>query len=251
MLSLSVVSHGQGALVRCMMESVVRHPPPVPWELLLTLNLPERDPISSSEAGVSVIIHRNDFPRGFAANHNAAFRRARGSRFCVLNPDLVFPGPVFDRLLALVGDPGVGVVAPGIVDEKGRLEDSFRRLPRPWPLLRRLVARRSHPDVTPIGPDGLARPDWIAGMFLLMKSEVFEALDGFDEGYFMYCEDIDLGIRARQAGYDLIVDTRTAVVHDARRASRRRPRHFIRHATSMARLLVSSPYRQIGRNRNG
>jgi N-acetylglucosaminyl-diphospho-decaprenol L-rhamnosyltransferase len=243
-LSISVVSSRHGALVRRMLESLAAHPPGVSFEVILTINAEE--PPFHEDLGVSfpLTVLRNERRKGFAANHNQAFKHARGRYFCVLNPDIVFVQPVFDRLIELVSRGDIGVVAPGIVDAEGRLEDTFRRVPGPGRIVKRALDRRSTPDVVPIEPSGLARPEWIAGMFLLTTRTLWEKLGGFDERYYLYCEDVDFGIRAREAGFDLVVDTRNIVVHEARRSSRRNLRYLFYHLRSLTKLFLSAPYRR-------
>ena len=80
----------------------------------------------------------------------------------------------------------------------------------------------------------------LAGMFMLFRSEVFRRLGGFDERYFLYYEDVDLCLRLRQLGYDVLLEPGAEALHDARRASRSSPRHLLWHARSLARFLITS-----------
>jgi hypothetical protein len=84
--------------------------------------------------------------------------------------------------------------------------------------------------------------DWLAGMCLVMNSEAFGSVGGFDERYFLYCEDTDLCLRLQLAGWRLRHVPNVRVVHDARRASHRALRPFLWHVTSLLRLWTSSPY---------
>ena len=71
--------------------------------VVLTLNVPENLPTLPADLPVSVI--RNEAPKGFGANHNAAFRASTGEYFCVLNPDVRLAENPFPHLLALLEGP--------------------------------------------------------------------------------------------------------------------------------------------------
>ena len=183
----------------------------------------------------------NGAPKGYAANVNAAFSKISGDYFCTINPDVIFTQEIFKSLERDVRGGRGDIVAPIVQDRRGRLQDSARSLPTPG----RLVWRRLVPWLQrPKWPSDLPEhPDWIAGVLLFMRSELFHALGGFDEGYFLYFDDVDFCTRARIAGYRLFLDREVQVVHDARRASRRHPRFLARHLSSAYRFFTSDAYR--------
>jgi GT2 family glycosyltransferase len=243
-LSLSVVSTSQGALVRNFLTTLDAHAPPASMEVILTINGPEPSPLEGLEIGFPVRVIENPTRRGFAQNHNSAFRAARGAHFCVINPDITFSEDVFSPLLAHLRNPDVGITAPGMVDEDGEIQDSFRPLPTPRRIAARVFGRELSAEQTPIGELGLAYPDWIAGMFLLLRSETYRELGGLDERYFLYFEDVDIGVRCRLAGYELVVDTALTVGHDARRDSHRSLSYLRKHLASARKFFFSRPYRE-------
>jgi GT2 family glycosyltransferase len=75
-------------------------------------------------------------------------------------------------------------------------------------------------------------------MFMLFPSEAFRAAGGFDPRFFLYYEDVDLCARLRTLGYACVYQPETAVIHDARRASRRDLRLMGIHAVSALRYLT-------------
>jgi N-acetylglucosaminyl-diphospho-decaprenol L-rhamnosyltransferase len=225
-LSVSIVSHRQGELARALLGDLARLD--LPLEVLLTVNVPEPEIVPD---GTKVRIIRNAAPRGFGANHNAAFQCAAGEYFCVMNPDVRMPNDVFSALLGhLRADPQLGAVAPKVVDPAGAVEDSARAFPTAASLLLKAFGVDRHP------PEN-AHPDWIAGMFMLFPRRAFEQAGGFDTSYFLYYEDVDLCARLRKLGYRVAYCTEVSVVHDARRTSRRNPRYLVWHLSSMARFL--------------
>ena len=76
-------------------------------------------------------------------------------------------------------------------------------------------------------------------MFMLAKRDAFREVSGFDEGYFLYYEDIDLCRRLRRAGFDICLVPSARVIHDARRTSHRSLRYLRWHLASMCRYLTT------------
>jgi GT2 family glycosyltransferase len=243
-LSLSVISTSQGALARNFLITLDAYAPPVPMEVILTVNGPEPSPLEGLELGFPVRIIENPTRHGFAQNHNAAFRSASGTHFCVINPDITFSEDVFSPLLAHLRNPDVGITAPRMVDEGGEMQDSFRSLPTLGRIAARVFGRELPNERMPVDEQGLAFPDWIAGMFLLFRSDTYRELGGLDERYFLYFEDVDIGVRCRLAGYELVVDTGVTVGHDARRDSHRSFSYLRKHISSARKFFLSRPYRR-------
>lgn len=234
--SISVVSHGQGRLVDALLSDLDKHCS-VPAEIILVINVPEDEAFVRRPRRLPLTVIRNTDPMGFGANHNSAFSRALGDVFVVANPDIRLEGDPLPALLEMVRKPNVGVCGPKVVSPTGLTEDNARRFPTVKRLLTRHLRRERKLDFAI--EDKPVKVDWIAGMFLAMRREVYQSLDGFDERYFMYLEDVDLCRRAGRAGLDVVVEPAACVVHDARRESHRSPRHMLWHLSSTARYLLS------------
>ncbi len=230
---VSVVSHGQGALIAQLFSdiaSVCR----APVRVVLTVNKPEG--LADLAAPFPVTIVRNAAPRGFAANHNAAAEVLPSDIFCVVNPDVRLQSDPFPSLVAQLSDPDVGVAVPRVVGGAGDEQDSLRSWPTPLGALRRLVAGERPAD---------RGGDWAAGMFMAFRTATFRAVGGFDPGYHLYYEDCDLCCRLSLAGLRVAVATDTVIIHDGQRASRRRPRYLLWHAQSALRFFRSTAYRRV------
>lgn len=234
-LSLSVVSHGQSALVRQLLDDLVRLSPP-DIEVILTINIPEEEH-GFPACPFPLRFIRNAAPKGFGANHNAAFRAAQGRYFAVVNPDIRLPTLDLDTLLQPLAEPTVAAVAPVVLSAAGTVEDSVRRFPTFGRLARRVVLKQRAPDYRwdrdPIGVD------WAAGMFVVFRSEYFRTVGGFDDSrFFMYFEDVDICARLRARGFQILLQPQVRVIHDARRDSHRSLKHLRWHLTSAARYLT-------------
>jgi N-acetylglucosaminyl-diphospho-decaprenol L-rhamnosyltransferase len=234
-ITLSVVSHRQNALVNQFLADVQRVCAGR-VALVLTQNVPDPMPFATSSLDCPAEIIVNPERKGFGANHNAAFLRCRTPYFCVVNPDIRLQADPFTPLIANFSRKDVAVAGPLVRNPAGAAEDSARRFPTAGSLLKKIFIDTKAPDYpTDRGP---LQVDWLAGMFLLLRSDAFRAIGGFDEGYFLYYEDVDLCYRLRVAGQMVVYEPGAELIHDARRASRRNPRMAWHHVASALRFLI-------------
>jgi N-acetylglucosaminyl-diphospho-decaprenol L-rhamnosyltransferase len=241
MITLSIVSHNQKALLGLLLDDLQRVCSFHPLQVIVTHNLPEGNPFQNQRFLFPLEIIENVRPQGFGANHNQAFQRARGDFFCVLNPDLRFSRDPFNSLCQLLaGSPQVGVVAPMVHNEFSEPADNARFFPTPVRIFKRMVIRENRLDYP---PDRTPRSvDWLAGLFLLFPSPLFAAIKGFDEKYFLYYEDVDICARLRLTGYRELLDPRVQVIHQARRHSHRKIKYLGWHLASTFRFFCSGVY---------
>jgi GT2 family glycosyltransferase len=241
-VSVSIVCHGQWSIASLLMSDLQIYCSSVIKEVILTFNIEETFDLNKFDFSFPVRVVNNKSPLGFGANHNSAFKQAKGNFFCVLNPDIRLNMNPFPALLDLAHQSDVGVVAPRVVNTFGQREDSERRFPTPWELMKKIAGGKSAiwSDAHPV-----SSPDWIAGMFMLFPRSVFEELRGFDERYFLYYEDVDFCARLALAGYKRLVCSDVTVVHDARRSSHGNLRYTAMHLKSIFRFFLSDVYRQV------
>ena len=140
-----------------------------------------------------------------------------------------------NSLISHFQDKSIGIVAPAVVNPFGFVEDSARDFPTPVNIFLR-VLRLNKCTI----PTDISVVDWVAGMFILIKRDVFVEVDGFDDKrYYMYFEDVDLCKRVKNKGYSIIYDPAQEVIHDARRLSRKNFRHICWHLSSMLRYFIN------------
>lgn len=236
-----MVSHGDSAPLQTFLRTLILHEPAEKIQLIVTDNLGQDLAALDPTPWHSLTIIRNERPAGYAANHNAAFAMAQGEYFCVANPDVCFTQPVLQTLLGSIHAGDGAIAGPLIVDSNGLVQDSFRDLPSPAQILGRGL-RRWAPLRHFVVHGQLLRPDWIAGIFLVLRSDTFARLHGFDSRYHLYFEDVDLCTRARLTGLPSVVNTTVRVEHDARRSSHRQWRYLFWHLQSMGRFFMSPVY---------
>lgn len=237
LISISIVSHTQGELLDKVIEDLVRLCSGTRIEVLLTKNVPEPLPFDIAALPFPVMVIENPCPRGFGANHNAAFRCASGEFFCVMNPDIRLHENPFPTLLEEFARHSAAVVAPAVLNPAGKIDDSIRRFPTPLGLVARLLSLGDGRHPFALG-DETFTAEWAAGMFMLFRAEDYRAVGGFDEGFFLYYEDVDICARLWKAGRPILACPKIQVEHDARRASRKNFRYMKWHLASMARHFL-------------
>lgn len=235
-VAVSVVTSGHGQEMAGFVDDLERCCDPRAIRLIVTVNVPESLPFEPADCSFPVTIRRNLRPLGFAANHNAAYASVQAPYFCVANPDIRLVEDPFPALLSSLASPEVGVVAPLVQNSRGAIADSVRRLPTPPRLVSRLLRGSRSEYQTSNRPLPV---EWVAGMFMLFPSSTFEELHGFDHRFFLYYEDVDLCTRLRLAGYRVVLNPSTSVIHDAKRRSHEDLKHFWWHATSTIRFFTS------------
>jgi N-acetylglucosaminyl-diphospho-decaprenol L-rhamnosyltransferase len=161
---------------------------------------------------------------GYGAGANAAFRQLEqpGENLLICNADLEFDAGAIDELVEYASrHSGIGSVGPAILNSDGSVYPSARRSPS----LRVGIGHALLGDIAPrnrwsqkyreeSAPSSEPREaDWLSGACVLIPVERFERIGGFDEGYFMYFEDVDLGDRLRTAGWRNVYVPAARVTH--------------------------------------
>jgi len=178
---------------------------------------------------------------GFGPACNRGTAIARGDGLLFLNPDcLVDPSTISDLRGICDGLANPGVLGVRVLDRNGHEEKATRRrdpslsralsslsglarFERRWPAL----AGINMPVASVLQ---VSEPvDAVSGACLFLPRPVFDAVGGFDEGYFLHCEDLDLCRRVRDAGFEVVYVPVVSVRHEQGSSSRRRPLFVSRH----------------------
>lgn len=177
---------------------------------------------ASRDPRVRVLTNADNPGFAVACNQGAAAHQAPWLAF--VNPDLlVQPDSLRQLRDAIAADPSIGLIGADLTDADGVPDSAARRRE---PRLAAVLAgggRRASVAI-PADPDHAIQPvDAVSGALMLMPRTLFRALDGFDPGYRLHAEDLDLCRRTRDAGYRVAVANRVSVVHLRGVSSRRRP----------------------------
>jgi hypothetical protein len=161
---------------------------------------------------------------GFARASNQGIRLARGRHVLCLNPDtVVHEGAVAALVGYLDAHPRVGAVGARLLESDGRLQYSCRRFPgyltiffgRYALLTRLLPGNTASRDYLYLDWDhrSAREVDWVSGACLMVRRDVIERLGTFDEGYFLFVEDMDWCRRMRDAGWSVAYVPDAVVTH--------------------------------------
>jgi GT2 family glycosyltransferase len=240
-VSAIVVSHGHAAELA---ESLPALAPQVD-ELLVIANVS-----GSVPTGVEATL--NERPLGFAANLNRGVAATTGDAVLAVNPDAVAePGAVAALRDFMASRPRCGVAGPRMLFPDGSPQPSRRRFPtvggtivRRTPL-RKFVPQRRHFHVGEAQPSGPVEADWMLGGFLLLRREMLDELGGFDEGFRLYGEDIDLQYRAMRAGWERWYVPAAVVRHEHKAETDKRwlTRRTLWHWAGILRFVRKHPER--------
>ncbi|MFE4469944.1 glycosyltransferase family 2 protein [Leifsonia sp. NPDC056824] len=171
----------------------------------------------------------------------------------VSNPDVrLSPDTVRVLVQAMEDRPELGAVGPRVLNVDGTPYPSARS----FPSLRTGVGHAVFFSLWPRNPwsrrylshkDGSLEPrtvDWLSGSCMLVRRTAFDQLGGFDEGYFMYFEDVDLGYRLAKAGWKRLFLPTTSVVHSGAHST-------TTESAKMIRAHHDSAYRYLSRKYSG
>ena len=250
-ICFSVISHGHGPLLDRLLCQLNSQPQLKGIKIIATLNLFDEIFDETRYENLNLLIIRNHTPKGFGANHNTAFKHCTSRWFGILNPDLVLvDNEPFTQMIDRVehsheaDSSKIALIAPRVVANDLSFEDSVRENLTPWSLARRILGRRQPLCVNEDAQRG-SPFYWLAGMCLLVRAEAFKTINGFDERFFLYCEDYDLCARLYNAGGILRLDQQAQIIHEAQRDSHRSRRHLTMHLTSLFKVWSSSAFWRI------
>lgn len=177
----------------------------------------------SSDGSIELVEGRGDAALvrsenvGYAGGINkGAAASPLSDAYLILNPDTSLAPGCVPAMVKALQQPGVGIVAPKVINPDGTLELSLRRVPS---VLRTVGLNRTGIPAFTLNltdPEDYARGhevDWAVGAVMLVSRECFEALGGWDDSFFLYAEETDFCLRARDRGYLTWYEPTAQAVH--------------------------------------
>ena len=235
-LLISIVSHGQLDLVNNLLSDL-KLCDLEECSIVVRSNIEENTKILAQN--IDCIHVKNLRPAGFSDNHNRNFEIKKSKYFAVLNPDLkIIDTQIFQKLISVLEDTSESLVCPSVVDNNGCLEDSARNFPKILEMVKRFCFGKTK-KIDGNSDVEVKKVDWCAGMFQLYPSSLYRKMKGFDEKYFLYCEDVDMGLRLKRNGFSTLVCENIFVEHTAQRDSHKSIKHFFYHLRSYGRLYFN------------
>lgn len=161
---------------------------------------------------------------GFGFANNKGFEFAQGKYILILNPDTVLQEDTLKVMFEYMeANPEVGIAGCKVLNSDGTLQLACRRgIPTPWVAFTKLFGLQAlfpksklfaRYNLTFLPSEELAFVDAISGSFMFVRRQVYEQLGGFDTNFFMYGEDLDFCLRAKQNGWKIAYVPNTSIVH--------------------------------------
>jgi GT2 family glycosyltransferase len=235
-VSVVIVNHNAGRLLADCLEAALAQA----RQVILVDNASQPGPFEPIAARFAtndrLRIVRSKSNSGFAAGCNRGARLATEPAILFLNPDCILGPNALARLVGtLLADDRVGMVGGLLTDAGGQEQGGARRsVPTPWRSfvrgfgLGRLawLAPRLFSDFylhrEPL-PANAVDVEAVSGALTMVSREAFDESGPWDEGFFLHCEDLDLCLRFRQAGWRVLFEPRAAAVHHRGMCGRSRP----------------------------
>lgn len=247
-LTVSIISHGHKDYIHRCLDSLFEHTSEIDFRVHLVLNMSEDGLAGQVERSFpQVEVLKNASPVGFSENNNRVYS-ATGSRyFLLLNPDTVILNNALGHLVAFLDEhPRAAACGPRLLYPDGRLQLNCRYFPSPASVvLRRTPLRAFFPKSRIVRDYTLAEwdhasvreVDWVFGAFLMVRRAAVDAVGPLDEGYFLFCEDIDWCYRLKRAGWKIYYVPDAVAQHDLDDSSYNRflGAHRMIHYRSMCR----------------
>jgi GT2 family glycosyltransferase len=221
-LDVVIVSYRSRELLRDCLASLRAHGPSRPMKVIVVDN--------ASGDGTTEMVAA-DFPEveliasptnlGFAAATNLGAKRGGAPYVLALNPDTVVTDGALDTVLeSMEAHPEVAVAGARLLRPDGTLDHASKRsFPTPLSALGHFTGVGRRPGASGKlaayrAPEVESGPvDAVNGAFMLMRRAAFEGIGGFDEGYWMYMEDLDLSYTLAQEGWGTWYEPAATVMH--------------------------------------
>ena len=200
-----------------------------------------------------VKIIRNRENVGFGRANNQAIRQAKGEFVLLLNPDTVVQEDTFQVILDYFSNhPKCGMVGCKILNPDGSLQLACRRsFPTPWVGFTRFSGlSRLFPkskffgkyNLTYLDENETYEVEAISGSFMFVRKNVLAQVNGFDESFFMYGEDLDLCYRIHDAGWKIVYLPDTKIIHFKGESSKKAPIDLTLQFYRAMQLFVEKHY---------
>ena len=240
-VSASIVTFNSAGVVGDALQSLLTQTKEYPWTVyVVDKHSTDHTVLMISEKFPQVVCLPQPDNRGFGHGHNQVIPLLTSDYHAIINSDISFDFDVLSKLVSYLEEhPDVVIATPAICN----LDGTFQRVPKRLPtyhymasgMLERFggIFRRWRDEYTMTGVkfDKPTPIEFCTGCFIMIRTSVFKELGGFDERFFMYCEDADLSRRAGMKGKIMFLpDIR--ITHEWGRASSKRWKFFKIHLQS-------------------
>ncbi len=210
-IDIIIVNWNSGSQLRACVDSIIEYGSSLVSKLIVVDNNSNDGSDKSIEDLSEVLLIHANKNLGFAKACNLGARHAKSEYLLFLNPDaMLYKGSLAGALKVFESpeNSDVGIVGIQLIDETGHISRTCARFPSLW---RFIVQISGLNKIDVFRPMGVHMAEWshkenryvdqVMGAFFLVRQDLFEALSGFDERFFVYFEEVDFSFRARQKGW--------------------------------------------------
>lgn len=243
LLSIIIVNYNGEKFLNSCLHSVVEHCNNLDYEIILVDN----NSTDSSLTGVediskSIKIVKNATNLGFAAGNNIGVKHSTGDFILLLNNDTILLEPISPAIELIRDDTSIGIVGIKMLDEQNRFVASFGKFPKFYNFIK---LKTLQIDLVKIEHKIFQAPhkpidvDWISGAFLITTKEIWQQVNGLDESFFMYVEDVDFNKKVLELNKKRVFLPSLSFIH------------FVGFNKSREKLLISSYKTYIRNHKKG
>ncbi len=240
-LTITIVSYHNDADVKKAVESIEKYTPESIKKQIYIVDNSEK---KESELGnlqkkypdVTYLVTGKNL--GFGGGHNYVLKQLDSKYHAIVNPDIILEEDAFSKLISFMEDESIGMCVPRLVNEAGELLAVYRRELTIWDMFLRMFLKnafRKRQDYHTMQDADYTKVfdvPFAQGSFLMIRTELFQRLNGFDERFFLYMEDADLCKRVNQVSR-LCYCPDTKVIHKWEKGSHKSKKLFKLHVQSM------------------
>ncbi|MDQ3239365.1 MAG: glycosyltransferase family 2 protein [bacterium] len=238
-LSIIVISFNTRELTLRCLESVFKYTKGLSFEVVVVDNASDDRSVAEIKRKFrsKVTVIKNTENVGFGTANNQAMKIAQGRYYCLLNSDTLLIGNIFDRMIdwydqntyvpirskinferfkmssiprGTIKRFPIGVIGCKLLNPDRTEQHSIGKFPTVSVVFTRLFMDRL---IKPFMPGNIVEVDYVMGAFMLLKREVFERTNGFDEKMFMYVEEVDWCFRIRKSGFSVVYWDDASIIH--------------------------------------
>jgi len=225
-LSIIILNHNSGDLLKSCIESVFADDIPFSFEVIIPDNASTDNSLEKVKEQWGSRLHIINNPRnaGFAYGSNIGIQFASGEYICLLNPDIIVHKGTFKNLIEFMdAHPQVGFAGPKVMNSDGTIQLSARRsIPSPFDAISRaLLLSKLFPksktfakyNLTYSDPNMNQQVDASTGCCIFGRRSMIDSIGLLDEKFFLYCEDVDWFLRAKNAGWQTYYVATASIDH--------------------------------------
>jgi len=182
---------------------------------------------------------------GFGKGHNSILHKltSENKYHLILNPDVRFHPEILEKLvLKMESNESFSMIAPRVLNSNNELLHTARRYPSLFELIFRFLGIFKKFTIRGEYKNQNHKksfsPDFVQGSFMLFKTEDLLRLEGFDERYFMYMEDVDICRKIDLSGKRKLYFPATEIIHTHRKGSSKEFRLFFIHISSIIKYFI-------------